>query len=178
MAEHISRAKDIGIVREAQKPIGRIKAIFGWLAVMLVIFSVFFSIRSCRAKADMTKCQNIDADWVKIPTGFYRGDDGKCIAGTPPSPPTPAPPAMVTPAERAKTPRTFDVPQEGLRVWLEGSPEIFPKLGGVRVETPSGRSYIDLPGVDLYPGYEPPGIYTFRPDPPGSERKVQIYNRW
>lgn len=50
-AEHTSRAKDPAIVQEAQKPIGRIKGLFSWLAVGLVVFATFSGIRSCWEEA-------------------------------------------------------------------------------------------------------------------------------
>ena len=83
---------------------------------------------------------------------------------------------------RPKTSQTFDIPEGGLRIWLEEAPAIYPKLGVIKITTPSGRVIKDTPGIDTYaPGaepFEPAGWYIFHADPPGSTRKVEIYNRW
>ncbi|MEK7219492.1 MAG: hypothetical protein AAB687_02355 [Patescibacteria group bacterium] len=84
--------------------------------------------------------------------------------------------------QRPKTSRTFEIPQEGLRVWLEEAPATYPKLGEIIIKTPSGRVIHDKPGIDTFRSgsepFEPAGWYTFLPDTPGSKRKVEIYNRW
>lgn len=87
-------------------------------------------------------------------------------------------PSRTIPVKSPKTPRTLEIPEGGLRIWLEEAPAIYPKLGPIQVDTPSGRSYVDTPGIDHYPGYEPAGFYTFRSNPEGEKRSVQIYNRW
>jgi hypothetical protein len=42
-------------------------------------------------------CKNEDSDWVNTPNGFYRASNGKCIAGTPPTPSTTETQTCVTP---------------------------------------------------------------------------------
>lgn len=182
---------------------------YGVIVAAVLFLAIASSIRSCNenaeGRADVTKCENTEGDWIaltpdlykgsegqcvirdsgkclnigtekwiNVANGFYRGYEGKCITG-----PKPAPvPVVVKVRERLRTAQTLEIPQEGLRVWLEEAPAIYPKLGSIRVRTPSGRSYTDTPGVDYYPGYESAGWYTFHPQPSGAERKVQIYNRW
>jgi hypothetical protein len=84
----------------------------------------------------------------------------------------------VVPAERPWTTRTFDVPDEGLRLYLYAGSARYPKLGGVLTHTSSGVSYVDLPGVDHDGMNNPDGWFTFLPNPPGSKRRIEIYNRW
>ncbi len=81
--------------------------------------------------------------------------------------------------ERPYLPRTFDIPATGLRKWLEPGAALYPKLGAVRVQTPSGKSFVDSPGVDRDGGDEPvAGFYIFTAEPPGATRKIEIYNHW
>jgi hypothetical protein len=90
----------------------------------------------------------------------------------------PAPPKIVAPVERPWTTRTFDVPTTGLRLYLYAGSVRYPKLGGVLTQTSNGKSYVDLPGIDHDGMNNPDGWFTFLPDPLGSKRRIEIYNRW
>jgi len=87
-------------------------------------------------------------------------------------------PRVLAPAERLRTSRTFDIPAEGLRLWLEPGSDRYPLGGGVKTLTPSGRLYVDRPGVNFPGESNSAGWFTFLPDPLGSKRQIEIYNRW
>jgi hypothetical protein len=91
---------------------------------------------------------------------------------------SPVAPTAPTVTVRPWTSRTFDIPENGLRLWLEQGAATYPKLGIVEITTPSGRVIKDTPGIDKNGGYESAGFYSFKADPPESKRKIEIYNRW
>ncbi|HTE49051.1 MAG TPA: hypothetical protein VK675_04045, partial [Candidatus Paceibacterota bacterium] len=93
----------------------------------------------------------------------------------PPSQATTTAPVMVQPVE---TFRTLDIPAQGLPVYLRQGWKSFPIGGSIIIVNPSGRRIEDKPGEMRDWGFQPDGIYTFHADPPGSSRKVRIYNRW
>lgn len=84
----------------------------------------------------------------------------------------------IPPAARPRTSQTFDIPDGGHRVWLGQGPKFYPKGGPVRVTTPSGSTFISVPGVDRKHGYEPDGYYVLHAEPTGSVRGMEINNRW
>src|SRR3989338_2041205 len=66
--------------------------LIGWASVLCLIVIVWIAGSQqwevLKAKADIGNCQNEKTEkWIKIPAGFYRGTEGRCVAGTPPSPP-------------------------------------------------------------------------------------------
>jgi hypothetical protein len=79
---------------------------------------------------------------------------------------------------RQKTSRMFQIPEECLHLDLEEGPDFYPKGGGIRITSPSSKSFVDMPGVDRKQAYEPPGSWTFCAEPKGSVRKIEIYNKW
>lgn len=156
---HVSRAKDPEIVRESQKIIRLISRTFWVVAIILALWGIFSWASSKMEKAKTEKAAALERARTNPPSA-----------------------RVIIPVVRPRVPRTLEIPQEGLRIWLEESPAIYPKLGVIIIETPSGRIIYDQPGMDTFrPGsepYEPAGFYTFRPDPPESIRRVEIYNRW
>lgn len=79
---------------------------------------------------------------------------------------------------RQFTSQTFQIPEECLRVDLQEGPNFYPKGGGIKIITPSGKSFVDLPGVERNQSYEKPGTWTFCPEPKKSVRAIEIYNWW
>ncbi len=143
-------------------PIGRKKServIAGWLVVIGIVIAVVagtgYQYDKAKQKAEVEKAK----------AAAY-------AAAHPPAQ------RIIVRAQRPWTSQTFDVPAGGLRLWLESGSARYPKLGGVLTHTSSGRSYVDQPGVDHDGMNNPAGWFTFLPDPPGSKRKIEIYNRW
>jgi hypothetical protein len=111
---------------------------------------------------------------------------GYCSGDKTSTPPTSS--KMVTAPVAPPAPRTCqnpwtiqprDIPaQGGLAVYLCPGWQDYPQGGAITITTPSGRVLKDEPGVLHNLGDQPEGIYIFRADPPGSKRKVRIYNRW
>jgi hypothetical protein len=85
---------------------------------------------------------------------------------------------IIVPAERPWTFRTVEIQAEGLPVYLYQGWRGFTQGGAITITTPGGRVFKDRPGVTTDLGFQPDGMYIFRADPPGSQRQVQIYNRW
>ncbi|MES3032102.1 MAG: hypothetical protein V4699_02560 [Patescibacteria group bacterium] len=88
-----------------------------------------------------------------------------------------APATHTVPAEKPWTFRTLTVPANGLAVKLYKGFKEWPKGGPVSITLPSGEVVSDQPGVEVKFD-EQDGIYIFMADPKGSERKVEILNRW
>jgi hypothetical protein len=80
--------------------------------------------------------------------------------------------------QRAWTPQTLEIPDEGLSVYLYQGWRGFTQGGAIIITTPEGKVFHDKPGVPTYMGIQPEGIYVFRPDPQGSKRSIVLYNRW
>lgn len=74
--------------------------------------------------------------------------------------------------------QTFDIPAQGLPVYLYPGWKDFAFGGAITITTPSGHVLHDEPGVNHQWGFQPAGMYIFRADPMGSRRSVQIYNQW
>ncbi len=89
----------------------------------------------------------------------------------------PVAPTAVT-VERPWTFRTLEIPVNGLAVYLHQGWKGWPKGGVIIITTPGGQVFRDQPGVDNDIGSPGDGIYIFLADPKGSERKVEILNRW
>jgi len=79
--------------------------------------------------------------------------------------------------ERPLVFRTLEIPPNGLSVKLYKSFKTWPKGGPVSITTPWGEIITDQPGVDTKFDQQD-GIYIFLADPKGSERKVEILNKW
>jgi len=161
------------------------------IALIVLILRVNRQLVSSAKQKSVGTCENSEGFEVSIREGYHKNPAGLCEKDK-----TEAEkaaerkkkradaesarthPQSFVPAERPWTSRTFDVPAEGLRLWLEPGSARYPKLGGVKTQTPSGRLYVDLPGVDHDGMNNPAGWFTFLPDPPRSKRKIEIYNRW
>lgn len=74
--------------------------------------------------------------------------------------------------------QTFDIPAEGLRVYLYPGWKDSPLGGAITIEFPGGVTLRDAPEVINHIASQPEGIYIFRAYPVGSKRQVRIYNRW
>jgi len=103
----------------------------------------------------------------------------------PPPPPPPAqqvaaqpPTRVITVVEKVWKIETFDIQPEGLRVYLYQGWKDFPLGGNIVIVTPSGERLHDGPGVITHFGFQTDGTYTIYPDPSGSTRSVQLYNKW
>ena len=145
--------------KKGKAPTGRThptaQKIFGVIVVIVLLITATMGKRGCNKKAEEK--------------------EAKAAAERASAPPT----RHTVAAERPWTSRTFDdIPEHGLRLWLEQGSARYPKLGGVKTITSSGVVYVDLPGVDNDGMNNPAGWFTFFPDPPGSRRGIEIYNRW
>ncbi|MBI5139712.1 hypothetical protein HZA26_03845 [Candidatus Nomurabacteria bacterium] len=117
---------------------------------------------------------------IVIRVKYFRSDDGQQESSTVPT----SAPAQAReevrlpgPCEGPATPRTFDVPDEGLVVYLCQGMESFP-TGAVTMTNAEGRLYHDSPEKPARLGYQKNGVWIIRPDPIGSNRKIRIFNRW
>jgi hypothetical protein len=136
------------------------------------------------------KCEDSGGFLVSIPSGHHKGLTGLCEVDL-----TEAQKAAnrkakraadavlvihhtAVPAERPWTFQTLEIPPEGLPEYLYQGWKDWPKGGAITITTPSGEVLHDKPGVKVNFGFQPNGVYTFRTDPVGSKREVQIYNRW
>lgn len=72
--------------------------------------------------------------------------------------------------------RTLDIPEQGLPVYLSGAWHEFPIGGKITITNPNGEILPDEPGTVHNYGWQPNGIFIFRADPPGAQRKVTIVN--
>lgn len=108
---------------------------------------------------------------------FYRG----CVSsgGKKPETTRPRASAPVYRIPDVPTPRTIEIVGEvGVPVYLRQGWRGFTQGGPITITTPDGKVYHDQPGVPTKMGYQPDGVFIFRADPVGSERRVVIYNRW
>ena len=147
--------------KKGKAPTGRThptaQKIFGAIVVVFLVLFTIGGIRSCNQETAET--ERLEAERKRKAA-------------------TTTPTRSIVPVERPWTSRTFEVPEKGLRLWLEPGSARYPKLGGIKTHTSSGVIYVDLPGVNHNGMNNPAGWFTFFPDPPGSERKIEIYNRW
>ena len=72
--------------------------------------------------------------------------------------------------------RTLQIPKGGLAVFLHQGAKVFPS-GPITITNPDGQTIEDRPGVKTDVGSKT-GIYILRANPEGSERSVEICNRW
>lgn len=92
-----------------------------------------------------------------------------------PSPQVPSPQIQVLPTLHVNM---YNIPLDGLRVYLHPGWKDFPKLGAIIIVTPNGTKLKDKPGEINHFGYQPEGWYTIYRDPIKSERLVQILDTW
>ena len=87
---------------------------------------------------------------------------------------------VIAPAQRPWSMRTLEIPADGLAVHLYPGWRAYSLSENIAITLPDGRVIRDQPGVssDRHLGMQPEGTYIFLADPPGSPRKVSIYNRW
>jgi peptidylprolyl isomerase len=92
----------------------------------------------------------------------------------------PAATTQATALQRTWSYRTFEIPSEGVRVYLYPGWTDQPLGGAITITTPNGNILPDRPeGWQTRSfGYQPEGFYVFRADPKGSKRNVEIYNLW
>jgi len=125
----------------------------GILVVTLVIVAVVLGIvwivtpSPEEIKKDPAYCKQ-DADWVKIPDGFYRGDDGGCVKGTPPPAPAVTNTATSNPKRRVLH---FFLPSTGCLPapkFLQGDWGDYPMGGKITFYDSTGKVvFEDEPGV-------------------------------
>ncbi len=150
--EHVGRAKDPAIVRRSQKPVNFIKAIPQWIALAIAFFMIVSWMKSCGDEPEVVG----QASQQQQSQSYV--------------------PQVVV--EEARSMRVFDIPPEGLRVYLRSGWQDFPLHGAITIETPDGTILTDEPGVPHDFGFQPDGMYTFRSKPVGEKRGVRIYNFW
>src|SRR3989344_2245013 len=82
-------------------------------------------------------------------------------------------PKTIVPVERPWTFQTVEIPAEGIPIYLYQGWKDWPKNGPITITTPGGQVLQDQPGAENHFGFQPDGMYIFRADPQGSNRKVQ-----
>lgn len=91
---------------------------------------------------------------------------------------TPAVVHVPGPCEGAWSFRTIDIPPAGIPVYLCEGWKDFPLGGGITITNPGGVVLQDEPGTPHDFGFQEDGLYVIRPNPAGSPRQVNLYNRW
>ena len=141
------------------------KGIIGGVIIAAVIVIAIFwgySHHKAEKKADKAGmknihvCKNEDNDWVKIPVGFYRDNEGACVEGPPPAPPAP----IASSGGKHKTLYVF-LPEGCLAEpkYLSGDWERYPKGGKIKFLDSQGKVVlIDEPGTYV-PSSLPAGEY-------------------
>jgi hypothetical protein len=162
---HVSRAKDPAIVAESQSILKTIGKAFLILALVITLWGVHSWISSAKIRAEEDQKAKAVATKAAAEEALKN----------------PTPPAIqrtIAPAEKPWTMRTMEIPAEGLPVYLYQGWQDFPIGGAITITTPGGQVLHDKPGVINHFGFQLDGLYTFRADPVGSTRQVQVMNRW
>jgi hypothetical protein len=163
------------------------------IALIVLILRVNRQLVSSAKQKSVGTCENSEGFEVSIREGYHKNPAGLCEKDK-----TEAEkaaerkkkradaesarthPQSFVPAERPWTSRTLDIPAGGLAVDLWRGWEDHALGGNISITFPDGRVRRDEPGANHDWGWQPKehAIHIFIADPPGSARKVAIYNRW
>lgn len=153
----IHRNVDPEIIRESQKVFTVISGTLYTVAALALVLVMLLGIKNCctslfnKGKAAVSKINNHLPPPGELPSV-----------------------ASVEAPDGSSEWKTFDVPEDGVRVHLGRAWYVHPIGGDITITTPDGVVLHDEPGAQHVYGPQPDGFYIIRADPPGAKRQVRI----